>query len=133
MHKDNKHKLPTSQRGVHSITHDLNTFKLSDENLKMRDNNDIYNKIKKWALLNLEELRMHKIANKINDLLKVVILEYASFCQRCKMSHPVKLSSMRRWIEDLNFKYRPNKKSYVINIHELGSILFTCIKILIYI
>ena len=84
----------------------------------MRDNNDICNKINKWALLNLEELTTLKVTNKINNLLKDVILEDASFYQRQNISHPVKLLSIHRWVKDLNFKCFPNKKSHVINMHE---------------
>ena len=82
------------------------------------DNNDLYKKLKKWALLNLEELTITIISNKINEILKDVILEDTSFCQQYNLTYPVKMSSIHRWIDDMKFKYCPAKKSYMINIHE---------------
>ena len=61
---------------------------------------------------------MTMLSNKVNEMLKDVILEDASFCQRYSIACPVKMSSIRRWMEDLKFKHCPQKKSCVINMHE---------------
>ena len=38
--------------------------------------------------------------------------------QEYNILYPIKTLSIRRWIDDLSFKYCLNKKSYMINIHE---------------
>jgi len=59
-------------------------------------------------------------------MLKDVILEDVSFCQRYSIACPVKMSSIRRWMEDLKFKHCPQKKSCVINMHEREDVKEDC-------
>ena len=58
------------------------------------------------------------IGKKINALLEPLMNADANFAQHCKLTYPIKPSSIRRWMDDLNFKHCPSKKSYVIDIHE---------------
>ena len=98
---------------MHVITEDLNPFKTHTDELdkEERGNDDVCNELKKWALLNLKQLTTTSIANKTNDLLKPAIEVGASFCYVRSVAYPAKLSSIRRWVKDLNFKHCISKKA----------------------
>ena len=56
------------------MTSDVKSFKNQHNNdIKKRDNNDIYNKLHKWITDNLELLTITSINNKINQLLQPII------------------------------------------------------------
>lgn len=60
---------------------------LSQENgIEKKDNSNMCNQLREWALENLERLAIALISNKINNLLKPVIEQNQGFAQACKLN-----------------------------------------------
>ena len=103
----NNNKLIVKNQGVPSLHHDLNPFleiKNNESEKIPRDNNDFNKELQLWALENLDVLNLKTIASKINSILENPMQNDASFAQSYKIRHPLKKSSMRRWIDELCFK-----------------------------
>ena len=106
--KSNNYKLPISKQGIARITKDKNPFlQLVDEDSgkTYRDNEDIYTNLRTWALENLEILSIALITNKVNELLADNVKEDPSFLTTYNLTYPIKPFSVRRWMDDMEFKY----------------------------
>ena len=55
---------------------------------------------------------------KLNSIIEEATKVDSSFITQCNISFPAKLSSIRRWMDELNFKCCAVKKSYMISMHE---------------
>ena len=112
LYRDNNYKLPVSERGKYTIFKHFNSFLLTeDKGNETRDNNDAYRILRSCTLEHLEELTIESIEKKINELLLPLVENDSTFVQHYQLTYPIKPFSIRRWMNDLNFKYCPSKKA----------------------
>ena len=78
----------------------------------------MHKKLRSWALENLNILSLKSIANKVNELLEPHLSEDPAILTNCDLSFRVQPSSVRRWMDNLEFKCFPVKKSHMMNTHE---------------
>ena len=120
-----------SKMGMQSVTKNLNPFlKVIDENeeTKIQDNEDMCKNLRAWTLEILNTSSLNDIAKKANDSLEPHLSEDPAFLTNHNLSCPVKPSSARRQMDDLEFKHCPVKKSYMISIHEREDVVKERIK-----
>ena len=119
MHEDNTHKLAVIQQGMHAITKYFNPFiKIYEEGKTIRDNNELHRPSLAWAMENMETSTLKKMTKKAKETLESAIRDYPVFIANFNISYPLKESSLRWWIENLDFKYSAAKNSYMITVHE---------------
>ena len=74
--------------------------------------------LKVWARNNLEGLTIKSIKLKIQKILELLIEKVNSFQNTYNLTLPLKKYIVAKWMQELNFVYQPEKKNYMINIHE---------------
>ena len=104
---------------MHSITKYINHFiQIDEEGNDIRDNNDLYRPLRAWALEKMETLTLQKMTEIVNEILESAKRYDPVFITNYNISYPLKESSVRRWMGDLDFKHIAAKKSYMITVHE---------------
>ena len=122
-------KFPVSKIGKVKVTNNLNPFGFIGET-KIRDNNDIFQEFRTYALENLEGLTINIVRNKFQELLQPLITQTPEVLVTYRISLPLSMCTASRWMEENGFRHCKQKKSHVIDIHERKDVVKDRIKYL---